>query len=108
MGNCKILASLIVVLSVASPAWSQLIPEKSPRNATLAESLVAQSQELTSKIAQARSQGKDTNVAEAERTEGERAMQQGNEREALRHFQAGEQALGMSESQHAKAPSESR
>jgi len=47
-------------------------------------------------------------VAEAERTEGEKAIQQGNEREALRHFQAGEQALGMSESQHAKAPSESR
>ena len=108
MGNCKMLASLIVVLSVASPAWNQLIPQKSPRNATSAESLVAQSQELTSKIAQARSQGKDTNVAEAERTEGEKAIQQGNEREALRHFQSGEQALGMSESQHAKAPSESR
>jgi len=30
--------------------------------------------------------------------QGERAIQQGNDQEALRHFQAGERALGVSQS----------
>ena len=51
------------------------------------------SQNLTSNINKATSQGIDTSAAKAERAEGEKAMQQGNEREALRHFQAGEQSL---------------
>jgi hypothetical protein len=107
--------TILAVLAVASPGWTQQVPDANPKlaptinpkNPTSVESLAAYSQELTREISQAHARGKDTSAAEAERAQGERSMQQGNQREAVRHFQAGEQALGMSESQPAKAPSDS-
>lgn len=96
MNYRKVLAaSLLGVLAVTASARSQLMPEANPRNATSVGSLLVRSQDLTEKIDHARSQGKDTRTAEAERTQAENAMQHGNDQAALRHFQAGEQALGM-------------
>jgi hypothetical protein len=98
MNYRKVLAaSLFAGLAFATTAWSQLVPEMNPKNATSAESLAALSQDLTEKISKAESQGRDVSAAVTERAQGERAMQQGNDQEALRHFQAGEQALGMSQ-----------
>jgi hypothetical protein len=86
-------ASLLVALAVAPSAWSQLMPERNPENATSSESLRAQSQALTEQINVAKSRGKDISKAQAERAEAEKAMQKGNDQEALDHFEAGEQAL---------------
>jgi|SRR5580692_6664674 hypothetical protein len=86
--------SLVATLAVPPSAWSQLVPQMNGKNSTSAESLAALSQDLTEKINKAESQGRDVSAAAAERTAGEKAMQQGNDQEALRHFQAGEQALG--------------
>jgi len=92
--NYRVLAaSLLVALAVAPSAWSQLMPERNPENATSPESLLVQSQDLTEKINSAKSQGRDISRAKAERAEAEKAMQQGNDQEALHHFQAGERAL---------------
>jgi hypothetical protein len=70
-----------------------LIPERNPENATSSKSLLARAQDLTERINSAKSQGKDISRAQAERAEAEKAMQQGNDQEALDHFEAGEQAL---------------
>jgi hypothetical protein len=93
-------ASLVAALAAAPSAWSQLTPEANPKNAASVESLLVQSQDLTEGINRAKSQGKDTAAAEAERAEAERAeaeiaIQHGNDQAALRHFQAGGRALGM-------------
>lgn len=88
-------ASLLGALTVASSAWSQLMPEANPKNTVSVGSLLVRSQDLTERIDRAKSQGKDTSTAEAERAKAENAMQQGNDQAALRHFQAGERALGM-------------
>jgi hypothetical protein len=88
-------ASFLGALTVASSAWSQLTPEANPKNTVSVGSLLVRSQDLTERIDRAKSQGKDTSTAEAERAEAEKAIQQGNDQAALRHFQAGERALGM-------------
>jgi hypothetical protein len=98
MNYRKVLAaSLFTALAFAPSAWSQLVPEMNPKNTTSAESLAAMSQDLTEKISKAKSQGRDVSAAVAERARGERAMQQGNDQEAVQHFQAGEQALVISQ-----------
>jgi hypothetical protein len=98
MNYPKVLAaSLVATLAVAPSAWSQLVPQMNTKNPTSAESLAALSQDLTEKINQAKSQGRDVSAPVAERAAGERALQQGNDKEALRHFQAGEQALRISQ-----------
>ena len=84
---------LVAALAVAPSAWGQLVPQMNPKNTTSAESLAALSQDLTEKISKAESQGRDVSAAAAERAQGERAMQQGNDQEAVQHFQKGEQAL---------------
>jgi hypothetical protein len=107
-----ILISALAFFALAPAGFSQLVPEtnpqlapaKNPNNPTSGESLAAQAQDLTKEIDQAKAQGKDTSVAAAEQARGEQSMQQGNQQEALRHFKAGEQALGMGESQSSKAP----
>jgi hypothetical protein len=91
-------ASFAAALALAPSAWSQLVPQIDAKNPTSAESLAAMSQDLTERISKAKLQGADVSVAETERAQGERAIQQGNDHEALRHFQAGEQALGRSQS----------
>jgi hypothetical protein len=102
MSYLKVLAvSFVAALAVSPSAWSQLVPQMNSKNSTSAESLAALSQDLTEKINKAESQGRDVSAAAAERAAGEKAMQQGNDQEALRHFQAGEQALGTT---HPKAP----
>jgi|HubBroStandDraft_6_1064221.scaffolds.fasta_scaffold1302246_2 hypothetical protein len=103
MSPSKVLEVMVVVgaLLASSYGWGQSFPDTGPKlapkfeskNPTSSESLAAESQNLTSNINKATSQGIDTSAAKAERAEGEKAMQQGNEREALRHFQAGEQSL---------------
>jgi len=94
MNYRKVLAaSLLAAVAVAPSGWSQLIPEMNRKNAASAEALMLRSQELTEKINRAKSQGKDISTAEAERAEGGKAMQQGNDQGALRHFRAGERAL---------------
>ncbi len=94
-------AGIAAFLATAPAGWSQIAPDNNPKltptrsstHPTSSESLAAQAQDLTEKINQARSQGKDTSIAASEQSQGEQAMQQGKEREALKHFQAGEQAL---------------
>ncbi|HEV3112828.1 MAG TPA: hypothetical protein VGY99_20265 [Candidatus Binataceae bacterium] len=96
-------ATAIALVALAPSGWSQMVPEtnpalapaRNPSHPTSSESLAAQAQDLTKKINEAKAKGKDTSVASAEQSQGERSMQQGNEQEALRHFDAGEQALGM-------------
>lgn len=88
-------ASLVAALAAAPSAWSQLTPEANPKNAASVGSLLVQSQDLTEGINRAKSRGKDTTAAEAERAEAESAIQQGNNQAAIRHFEAGERALGM-------------
>ena len=88
-------ASLLGALAIAPSAWSQLKPEANPKNAVSVGSLLVRSQNLTEQINRAKSEGKDTSTAEAERAEAENAIQQGNNQAAVRHFQAGERALGM-------------
>lgn len=96
MNYRKVLAmSLLGVLAVAPSAWSQLMPQANPKNAASVGSLLVRSQDLTAEIDRAKSQGKNTNAAEAERAEAESAIQQGNDQAALRHFEAAERALGM-------------
>jgi hypothetical protein len=51
-------------------------------------------QEVTQKISEAKSQGKDTASAEKHQKMGERAMNKGNKKSALQHFEQAEQALG--------------
>ena len=97
-------AAAIAFVAVAPAGWSQMVPEtnpalapaRNPNHPTSTESLAAQAQDLTKKINEAKAQGKDTSVASAEQSKGEKSMQQGNAQEALRHFDAGEQALGQS------------
>lgn len=93
MNHRAVAAGLLLVLTVALAVWGQLIPERNPENATSPKSLRAQPQDLTEKIDRAKSRGRDISRAEAERVEAEEAMQQGNDQEALHHFQAGERAL---------------
>lgn len=95
--NVYATTGLVVALAVAPSAWCQLVPRMNANNPTSAESLTALSQDLTEKISQAKSQGRDVSAAVAERALGERAMQQDNDQEAVRHFQSGEQALGFSQ-----------
>jgi hypothetical protein len=56
------------------------------------QDILARSQELTSKINRAKSIGKNTSTTETERSEGEKAIQHGNDKEVLRLFQIGERA----------------
>jgi hypothetical protein len=106
MQRIMLATSAVAILVLAPVSWSQVAPETPPvlaptrshEHPTSAESLLAQAQELTKQISQAKAQGKDTRVAEKEQTRGEKAMQQGKEQEALRHFQAGERDLGDSPS----------
>jgi hypothetical protein len=99
-------ATAVAFLALAPASWSQMLPETNPalaptmnpQHPTSGESLAAQAQDLTKKINQAKEQGRDTSVAAAEQAKGEQSMQEGHERDALKHFQAGEQALGMGES----------
>jgi hypothetical protein len=108
-----VLAATAIALAGLAPAgWSQMVPEtnpalapaRNPNHPTSSESLAAEAQDLTKKINEAKAQRKDTSVASAEQSHGERSLQQGNEQEALRHFDAGEQALGMGESRSSKSP----
>jgi hypothetical protein len=108
MKNQILSTAIIVAFLAAAPAgWSQLVPEinpklaptTNPKHQTSSESLAAQAQHLTKKISQAKAQGRNTGVAEAKRAEGERSMMQGNEKEAVRDFQAGERALEEDESE---------
>ena len=71
------------------------MPQANPKNAASVGSLLVRSQDLTAEIDRAKSQGKNTSAAEAERTEAENAIQQGNDQAALRHFQAAERDLRM-------------
>src|SRR6266478_4000784 len=95
-------ASTITLLAFGPTGWSQFVPEMNPKlaptidpkHATSSESLLAEAQDLTKKISQAKAQGRDTSVAAEEQTLGERSMQEGKDQEALRHFQAGERAWG--------------
>jgi hypothetical protein len=111
-GIAVLAATAFALVALAPAGWSQMLPEanpalapaRNPNHPTSSESLAAQAQDLTRKINEAKAQGKDTSVASAEQSQGERSMQQGNGQEALRHFDAGEQALGMGESQSSKAP----
>jgi hypothetical protein len=96
MNYGKVLAtSLFGLLLVAPSAWSQLVPQANPQNTASVGSLLVRSQHITEEIDRAKSQGKNTSAAEAERGEAERAIQQGNNKAALRHFDAAERALGM-------------
>jgi hypothetical protein len=112
--KCRIalITGVVALLAFAPAGWSQMVPDANPRLApskstehpTSSESLEAQAQDLTKKIDAAKAQGKDTTTATAEQTQAEKSMQQGNEQDALRHFQAGEQALGMGDSQAPNTP----
>ncbi len=107
MRHIAFAAGLVAFLAIAPIGWAQLVPETNPKLAptrnpnhpTSGESLAAQAQDLTKKINEAKAQGRDTSQAAQEQAQGEKSMQQGNEQEALRHFQAGEQSLGMAEAQ---------
>jgi hypothetical protein len=105
-------ATAVAFVALAPAGWSQMVPEtnpalapaRNPSHPTSSESLAAQAQDLTKKINEAKAEGKDTTVASAEQSQGEKSMQQGNEQEALRHFDAGEQALGAGRSQSSRTP----
>jgi hypothetical protein len=107
-----LMSAVIALFAFAPAGWSQMVPDANPALApsksathpTSTESLAAQAQDLTKKIEQAKAQGKDTSAATAEQSQGEQAMQQGNQQEAVRHFQAGEQALGMGDSSSSATP----
>jgi hypothetical protein len=86
-------ACLIGILASSPSAWSQLKPEANPENSTSLGSLLVQSQHLTEHINRAKSQGRDTSSAEAERSQAEKAIQEGDDSAALRHFRAGERTL---------------
>jgi hypothetical protein len=104
-------AAVLALFAFAPVGFSQTAPEtgaalaptRNPKHPTSGESLAAQAQDLTRKIQEARAQGRDTSTAASEQAKGEQAMQSGNSQEALRHFEAGEQALGMAEPQSAPA-----
>ena len=51
--------------------------------------------QVRNEIDQARNQGRDVKSAEAEQRRGERALAQGEEKTAMRHFDAAERELGM-------------
>jgi hypothetical protein len=56
MNYRKVFATgFVAALAVAPSAWSQLVPQMNPNNATSAESLAALSQDLTEKIGKAKS-----------------------------------------------------
>lgn len=105
-------AAAIGLVAMAPASWGQMVPEtnpalapaRNPSHPTSSESLAAQAQDLTRKINEAKAQGKDTSAASAEQSKGEKSMQQGNEQEALQHFNAGEQALGAGSSRSSNNP----
>jgi hypothetical protein len=111
--NCRIaLAAAVLAFfaflpvgfaQTAAESGTALAPTRNPEHPTSSESLAAQAQDLTRKIQEARAQGRDTSTAASEQAKGEQAMQSGNSQEALRHFEAGEQALGMAQPQSAPA-----
>ncbi len=89
----------------SSGANGALAPTRNPQHPTSSESLQAQAQDLTRKIQEAKTQGRDTNAAASEQAKGEQAMQQGNSEEALHHFEAGEHDLeGSAQSQSSGNP----
>jgi hypothetical protein len=107
-----LITGVVALLAFAPMGWSQMVPDANPKlapskskqNPTSSESLEAQAQDLTKKIDAAKAQGRDTSAASAEQTQGEKSMQDGHEQQALRHFKAGEQALGMGDSEAPNTP----
>jgi hypothetical protein len=105
--------TVFTFLATVPSGWSQIVPETNPKlapkinaaNPTSSESLAAQSQDLTKKINEAKAQGKNTSAAAVERMQGEKAIQQGNADDAVRHFKAGDRALSTDESQAPQTPS---
>jgi hypothetical protein len=97
-------ASIFLLIAVAPIGFAQtsagtagaLAPTRNPQHPTSSESLQAQAQDLTTKIQEAKTQGRDTDAAASEQAQGEQAMQQGKSQEALRHFEAGERDLATS------------